>query len=162
MTAEDDFAALTDELDYPMFIVTAVAGAQRAGCLVGFATQCSIDPLRFLVCLSVKNHTARVAGESAVLAVHIVTSEAVGLAELFGTETGDTVDKFDRCEWVPGPEGVPLLVDLPDRFVGRVIDRLALGDHEGFVLRVVEASSGAPGGPVTFQRLRHLEPGHPA
>ena len=28
-------------------------GDERTGCLVGFRTQCSIDPVRFLVCLSV-------------------------------------------------------------------------------------------------------------
>src|SRR4051794_41781759 len=51
---------LIDELDYPMFIVTVAAGGERAGCLVGFATQCSINPPRFLVCLSDKNRTFRV------------------------------------------------------------------------------------------------------
>jgi hypothetical protein len=44
-------------LDYPMFVVTTVAAGQRAGCLVGFTTQASIDPPRLLVCLSVENHT---------------------------------------------------------------------------------------------------------
>ena len=43
---------LVSELDYPMFIVTCADERERAGCLVGFATQCSIDPPRFLVCLS--------------------------------------------------------------------------------------------------------------
>jgi hypothetical protein len=34
----------------------------------------------------------------------IATVAADGeLAELFGGETGDEVDKFDRCEWRPGP-----------------------------------------------------------
>src|SRR5437764_12293688 len=61
-------------LDYPMFVVTAAdAGTgERAGCLVGFATQCSIDPLRFLVCLSRANHTHRVAARSGMLAVHVL------------------------------------------------------------------------------------------
>lgn len=44
MTAEDSLEALTAALDYPMFVVTVAAGGERAGCLVGFATQCSIDP----------------------------------------------------------------------------------------------------------------------
>ncbi len=41
--------ALVTEIDYPMFIVTAAAGGRRAGCLVGFTTQCSIHPPRFLI-----------------------------------------------------------------------------------------------------------------
>src|SRR3954447_21047402 len=90
---------LISELDYPMFIVTASAGGERAGCLVGFATQCSIDPLRFLVCLSDKNRTFRVAQRAEMLAVHLVPEEAEWLAELFGSQTGDRVDKFSRCPW---------------------------------------------------------------
>jgi flavin reductase (DIM6/NTAB) family NADH-FMN oxidoreductase RutF len=53
----EKFNALAGGLDYPMFIVTVGDGARRAGCLVGFAAQCSIDPPRFMVWLSKKNHT---------------------------------------------------------------------------------------------------------
>jgi len=42
----DGFHDLAADLDYPMLIVTAAADGERAGCLVGFAAQCSIDPLR--------------------------------------------------------------------------------------------------------------------
>jgi flavin reductase (DIM6/NTAB) family NADH-FMN oxidoreductase RutF len=162
MSATDDFAALTDELDFAMFIVTAAAGAKRAGCLVGFTTQCSMDPLRYLVCLSRRNHTTAVAREASVLGVHVVTAGARGLAELFGANCGAEVDKFERCEWTPGIEGVPLLTGCPDRFVGRIRSTEDFGDHIGYLLDVVEVSSGAPGQPVTFQELRDLEPGHSA
>src|SRR3954451_19397105 len=107
---------LIDELDYPMFIVTAAAGSDRAGCLVGFATQCSIDPPRFLVCLSDKNRTFRVARHARTLVVHLVPREATGLAELFGSETGDEVDKFARCAWSEGPDGTPVLDDCRNWF----------------------------------------------
>ncbi len=59
---------------------------------MGFATQCSIDPPRFLVCLSKANHTYRVAHEADTLGVHFVPTDAESLAELFGGETGDRVD----------------------------------------------------------------------
>jgi flavin reductase (DIM6/NTAB) family NADH-FMN oxidoreductase RutF len=157
-----DFAALTDELDYAMFIVTTASARRRAGCLVGFSTQCSMDPLRYLVCLSRLNHTTTLASTASVLAVHVVTTGARDLAELFGTSCGDEIDKFDRCEWAPGPDGVPLLSGCPDRFVGQIRSQHDLGDHIGFVLDVVDVSSGAPGEPLTFQQLRGLKPGHPA
>ena len=48
------FNELMSVLDYPMLIVTARAGDERDGCLVGFATQASIDPPRFLVGISDK------------------------------------------------------------------------------------------------------------
>ncbi len=40
----DAFTELTAAMDYPMFVVTAAAAGEQSGCLVGFATQCSIDP----------------------------------------------------------------------------------------------------------------------
>ena len=47
--AFDDVMA---SLDPPMAVVTAASGGERAGCLVGFHAQCSIDPPRFLVDVS--------------------------------------------------------------------------------------------------------------
>lgn len=162
MSSADPFGQITGVLDYPMYVVTAEGDGERAGCLVGFTTQCSIDPPRFLVCLSRKNHTYRVARGSDALAVHVADERHAGLAELFGSETGDATDKFALCRWKTGTHGAPLLVDLPTRFVGRIVDRVDLGDHMGFVLDVVDASAGDGLRPLTFQRLRHLDPGHPA
>jgi flavin reductase (DIM6/NTAB) family NADH-FMN oxidoreductase RutF len=156
------FGALSAALDYPMYVVTAAAGDERAGCLVGFATQCSMEPVRFAVFLSRRNRTSRVAQRSDVLAVHVLGADQRALAELFGTRTGDDVDKFARCRWTPGLEGVPLLADCPNRLVGRVVGQVDGGDHLGFVLDVVEASAADAGPPLMFQQVRDLEPGHPA
>jgi flavin reductase (DIM6/NTAB) family NADH-FMN oxidoreductase RutF len=161
-SVRDTFNRLMGDLDYPMFIVTVAAGGERAGCLVGFATQCSIDPPRFLVCISKMNRTYRVARGADALAVHFVPAEAQALAELFGGETGDEVDKFARCEWSPGPDGVPLLEDCPNRFVGTVLERTDGGDHEVFVLEPVLAEYGHRDGVFTFHRAKRIDPGHPA
>ena len=112
----DTFNALLSELDYPMFVVTTAVGDERAGCLVGFATQCSIDPPGFLVCLSKQNHTYRLARTAELLAVHFLPEDATDLAELFGGQTGDDVNKFRRCAWHSGAGGVPLLDRCENRF----------------------------------------------
>ncbi len=160
---EERFQELVAQLDYPMFIVTTSDGERNAGCLVGFCTQCSIDPPRFVVFLSNKNFTYRVAGGAEALGVHLVPEDALDLARLFGEETGDEVDKFERCEWSPGRLGVPLLDRCPDRFVGRVGDRFSTrgGDHVGFVLEPVEVDAGG-GSFLPFSRAQQLEPGHEA
>ncbi len=159
---QEAFGALSAALDYPMFVVTAAADEERAGCLVGFATQCSLDPVRVVVFLSRQNRTYRVAMRSDVLAVHLLGADQRDLAGLFGSQTGDQIDKFERCRWAPGVEGVPLLDDCPNRLVGRVRERVDGGDHVGFVLEVVEASVGELGPLLSFQQVRDMEPGHPA
>ena len=52
VSESEAFERLVGQLDYPMFIVTTQVEGRRAGCLVGFASQFSIDPPRFLIGLS--------------------------------------------------------------------------------------------------------------
>ena len=157
------FDALVGALDYPMFIATTATEDERAGCLVGFATQCSIDPPRFLVCISDKNRTYRVLERGAdALVMHVVPRDAGYLVELFGGETGDDADKFARCQWSAGPEGIPVLDLCRSWFAGRIADRVPLGDHVGFVLEPFEGRAEYDGPAFPFSRARAVEPGHEA
>jgi flavin reductase (DIM6/NTAB) family NADH-FMN oxidoreductase RutF len=153
---------LVTAIDYPMYIVTAAAGEERAGCLVGFTTQCSINPPRFLVCLSDKNRTFRVARRANVLVVHLVPDSEPELAQLFGSETGDDVDKFTHCQWTPGPGGAPVLAACRNWFAARVLERWPAGDHWAFLLEPFEAASDPDRRPFTFHRARRFDPGHEA
>lgn len=162
--ADAGFERFVDGLDIPVFIVTTVAvDGRRSGCLIGFATQCSIDPVRFLACISRANHTHEVAASAELLAVHLVPRGAYDLAELFGGETGDLVDKFERCSWTPGVGGVPILEDCSTWFVGRVLERVTgLGDHTGYLLEPVAASGVRTGPYVSFADARSIDAGHPS
>ena len=158
---EKTFTSLVGELDYPMFIVTTVAGdGERSGCLIGFATQISIDPPRFLTGLSNKNRTYRVSRRAEYLGVHFVPADGDDIAELFGGETGDEVDKFERCEWHEGPHGVPIVAGLPNWFVGRIVERLEAGDHDAIILEPVGGERQAEEEEFTFHRAKRIEPGH--
>ena len=148
------------ELDYPMFIVTATSGGERSGCLIGFLTQCSIAPVRFLVCLSDKNRTYRVAQQTDALAVHVVPDGRDDLARLFGAETGDELDKFEHCAWSEGPEGLPILDGCANWFAGRVLTRVDAGDHQALLLHPFEAQTGADMSQFRFHRAKRIEPGH--
>ena len=159
--ARTDFDELVGRLDHPMAVVTTAAGDERAGCLVGFHAQCSIEPPQYAVWISKANHTYRVAALAETFAVHFLGRADRALAELFGTTTGDDTDKYARCSWVEGPEGVPVLDQIADRFVGR---RIALldpgGDHVCVVLAPVQATSGQ--GPLLgYGEVDDLEAGHP-
>lgn len=159
----EPFENLVALLDYPMFVVTTRADEESAGCLVGFASQVSIHPHRFLVGLSKRNHTYRVAQRAEHLGVHMVPRRHVDLARLFGSETGDRTDKFARCAWHPGPHGVPILDDAAGWFAGAVLSRYDVGDHVGFVLEPVEGSAPERFEQlVTFSDVHDLEPGHEA
>ena len=157
------FAGLMSTTDPPMVIVTTSGRGERSGCLVGFSTQCSIDPPLYLVCLSNKNHTYRVGAEAETFAVHFLDDNDDrhrALAELFGGETGDEVDKFERCEW-RDVGGAPVLAGCDRWFVARARERFEPGDHGGIVLEPVEVSVGSePGDELSYQDAKSIDPGH--
>ncbi|MFF6991209.1 flavin reductase [Streptomyces sp. NPDC010273] len=161
MTELDPF---TDLLDPPMYVVTTEADGERAGCLVGFGSQCSIEPARFMVWLSKANRTFRVAEHAELLTVHLLRRDQVHLARLFGGETGDHIDKFADVPWHPGPGGSPVLDEAPVWFVGRVENRIDGGDHVGFLLapETVTNTQDDTVTPLALSDALDIDPGHPA
>jgi flavin reductase (DIM6/NTAB) family NADH-FMN oxidoreductase RutF len=160
---DESFDRFVEMLDYTMFVVTTQADGEQSGCLVGFATQTSVRPPRFLVGVSRTNHTCRVAARSDYLAVHVLARRHVGLARLFGGQTGDQDDKFEHCSWCTGPQNMPILDDAAAWFVGKTLERIDLGDHIGYLLEpatgaVVEGSADLVG----IADVADLEPGHKA
>ncbi|MFF6918508.1 flavin reductase [Streptomyces sp. NPDC012466] len=160
MAGMDEFI---DRLNPDMYVVTAAAGGERAGCLVGFASQCSLRPVRFVVWLSELNHTFRVARNAEVLAVHLLGREQHGLAELFGGHTGDRTDKFQDVRLREAYGGALVLEDAPAWFVGRIVTRAGGGDHIGFVLDPVEwgGHEGCDGPLLRLSDALTIDPGHP-
>ncbi|EDY60869.2 oxidoreductase [Streptomyces sviceus ATCC 29083] len=145
--------AFIDRLDPDMCVVTAAADGDRAGCLVGFSSQCSIEPVRYAVWLSKANRTYRVARTAPRLAVHLLTREQRGLAELFGGETGDRTDKFVRVPWREEAGGAVVLDEASAWFVGRVVQRVEGGDHVGFVLEPETWGGREASGALGLRRL---------
>lgn len=159
----DDFDGFLEVLDYPMFVVTTRAENGAAGCLVGFTTQASIDPPRFLVGISKENHTFAVAEAATHLGVHLLARDDLELARWFGGQTGDEVDKFAECGWHDGPAGIPILDAAAAWFVGAVLDRFDLGDHVGYLLNPVDGRAPDVRRPwVTLADVADLKPGHEA
>lgn len=157
---DEGVGRLMASLDYSMYVVTVRGGDERSGCLVGFGTQCSIRPRRWIVCLSKKNHTYRVAARAPSMIVHLLRADQHGLAELFGGETDDEVDKFARCAWHEGPGGAPVVRGC-DWIGGPIVDRIELGDHACHVVEVTDYGTEHGGrGQLGFQAVRDIAPGH--
>lgn len=162
MSEDEPFERLMGAADGAMYVVTAWADGERSGCLVGFATQASIRPRRFLVLMSKTNHTFRVAERATVLGVHVLHPSDREMAARFGELTSDRVDKFDGLSVSEGPGRVPVIGGL-DWFAGRVRDRIDCGDHVAYLLAPHDGrASRADEGPLGFQQVRDLDAGHEA
>ncbi|MET7355720.1 flavin reductase family protein [Streptomyces mirabilis] len=159
-----DLDPFTDLLDYPMYVVTTEADGEKAGCLVGFASQCSIRPARFMIWLARANRTYRVAEHAERLAVHLLQRDQDRLARLFGGQTGDRTDKFTDVTWYRGPGGSLILDEAPAWIVGRMENRADDGDHVGYLLAPEAADSlaGHDTPLLTLNDTHDIAPGHPA
>jgi flavin reductase (DIM6/NTAB) family NADH-FMN oxidoreductase RutF len=165
LTGEDEKAyhCLVSQLDNPMFILTVASEKGRAGCLVGFATQCSIHPPRWYVGISKLNHTFSIAATANMVVLHALGPANVGLARLFGERTGDNVDKFSLCGWRTGPDGRSVvLTECKNWFAAEIMERLDPGDHVGLVLAPIAAQCKDHGPQLGFQAISDVQPGHPA
>lgn len=159
-----DFTVLTARLDPPLVIVTAASQGQVAGCVVGFHSQCSIDPARYAVWISKANFTYRVALLGTHLVVHLLDATQRELADVFGGSTGDEVDKFAAIAHDCGPGGAPILSDCPNHLVLR---RIGMwddgGDHVCFVGEPVAAGNvAAARPPLRVSKARDIDAGHAA
>jgi flavin reductase (DIM6/NTAB) family NADH-FMN oxidoreductase RutF len=162
MNPDDRFAALAARFDPPLVIVTTAAQGRRAGCVVGFHGQSSIDPARYAVWISKANLTYRVALLASHLVVHRLDAEHHDLARLLGGTTGDDVDKFAGIGHEEGPGGAPILVDCQDRLV---LQRIGMwddgGDHVCFVGEPIDVTVGEiHGEPLRVSDAQDVDPGH--
>ncbi|MBL7495572.1 flavin reductase [Frankia sp. CNm7] len=160
--ADEELSILLKSANPAMVVVTAAAGGERAGCLVGFHGQSSITPPRYCVWLSKANHTFRIGLRSTHFGLHFLGADDHAMAEAFGSLTGDETDKFAGRSVLPGPGGVPLLADLPNRLVGR---RLCVlddgGDHVCFTLEPVAVRGPtSPFIPLRQSQALDIAPGH--
>ncbi len=156
----DDLMAM---LDSPVFVVTTRADDRPSGCLISFATQTSVRPPSFMVVIPRSSGTSDAARRSEHLAVHVLPQHNVALAELFDSETDDEADKFGRCSWRVGPNGMPILDEAIAWFVGRTAHWIDIGDHVAYIVEPVAGWVPQSYDDVLYlSDLDELEPGNEA
>jgi flavin reductase (DIM6/NTAB) family NADH-FMN oxidoreductase RutF len=160
--ADNPFDTIMAAMDPPLVVVTTAADGERAGCLVGFHTQSSIDPQRFCLWLSKANHTCRVGIRATHFAVHFLATDDLDLAERFGSLTSDRTDKFAGLSLTTAIGGVPVLAGFPRYLIAERVALLDEGsDHVCISTAPVTTQlDGARFSPLRLSAAAHLEPGH--
>lgn len=129
--------------------------------MVEFHVRSVIEPRRYCVWLSKANYTYRVALQPSHLVIHFLTEDDLPLAELFGTQTGDTVAKFAALLVDSGPGGAPVLRQCPNWLAVR---RIALldegGDHKCLTTEPVAVHTAGPFRPLRLSQAGYLKGGH--
>lgn len=159
--SDDAFGRLMASVDPPLIVLTTAVGSERAGCLVGFHAQSSIEPQHYCVWLSKANHTYKVGLRASSFAVHFLTAADLAIAEHFGTLSGEDTDKFAGFNVELDSHGVPLLMACPNQMS---LERIAVlddgSDHVCLTTRVRSARSAEDFRPLRVSSATHLVPGH--
>ena len=159
---ESAYATLVTAADPAMVVVTVAVDGTRSGCLVGFQSQCSIDPVRHAVWLARINHTYGVARRADTMILHFLDESDARVAGVFGSlTTDDDVDKFALVG--AGAGDSPVLEQCANRVTARVVAVLDDGtcDHVCFVVEPTDLVSDDSFAPLRYHVVADLEPGHP-
>lgn len=156
--AFDRIMAITDP---PMAIVTVSGDGIHNGCLIGFHTQTSIEPLRYGIWLSKSNKTYELVRQSERIAIHFLSENDFDLAEVFGSLSGDDVDKFSL---VPTEAmDPPLISALPNRIVSVKTEIMDDGgDHACITVEPISVTSEKDFVPLRLSHAEKISPGHKA
>lgn len=156
MSQHAAFDRLTRRIDPAVVVVTVRDGESRSGCVVGFHSQSSIEPLRYCFWISRDNHTYQAVLEADFLTAHLLGPEDRDVAEVFGAYTGDEADKWALLE--------ERHLTLPASAVGgRIVARFddEAADHVGIVIEPDRAAApGRIGGALRVSDLEGMPAGH--
>lgn len=137
-------------LPAPVAVVGAAHDGVAAGLTCAWLTRVSATPPRLLVAVAPERHTWTVLDRAARFSVSILREDQVETGRLFGLESGRDVDKWARIGHVLLAGETPALAACAARLLCRVVGRLPLGDHEGFLgeIEVSEVVDGPPALPM--------------
>ncbi|WNM33302.1 flavin reductase family protein [Streptomyces sp. Li-HN-5-11] len=86
------------------------------------------------------------------IGVHILGEHQEDLAATFARSGADRFGP--DTAWRDGPEGVPVLDDVPAWLVCRIVSRVPAGDHRIVLAEVVLGDSAGPGRPLLYHQGR--------
>jgi hypothetical protein len=133
------------------------------GCLVGFSTQCSIDPVHYWCACRRRTAPTRSPRRASTLVVHMLHDDGATDRSLASSVSKPRVTSTSSrgATGSPDPTGFPC--DPVVRLVrGHIVGRVNLGDHVGFAIDVQYGARFAPPSPTSAHRRprpRSREPG---
>ena len=153
-------AAVFNQLDRELWLVTARDGSQRGGLIATLVNHASIVPElpRVVVGIARQHHTWGLIEASSAFALHLIGVEQIDWVWRFGLRSGRDVDKLEGCTVRPGATGSPILTDAIGWLDCRVEARLDTGDRTVYLAEVIAAELSRSTPPLTLKRALHLAP----
>ena len=130
--------ALFRRLTLGVYVVGAAHNEELDAFTAAWVMQVSFSPLLLAVSINPENASWPLVRDSGAFTVNVLKQGQLEIARRFGTRSARNHDKLEGVDWRPGRSGAPMLDDSLAYFDCEVLHRLAAGDHELLVGRVVD------------------------
>jgi flavin reductase (DIM6/NTAB) family NADH-FMN oxidoreductase RutF len=149
-----------DQLDPPLWLVTAADGGRRGGLIATTVAQASIVPEmpRQLITIDKRHNTHSLIEASGAFALHLIDETQLDLVWRFGLQSGREIDKLAGLESHAGETGSPLLSRALAWLDCRVEGRLDSGDRTVYLAAVIDGRLQRTDPPLTSRRLFSIAP----
>ena len=140
------------KMSYGLYVVSAEAEGQRAGCVVNTATQITAEPPRVMVAVNKENVTAGVITAAKAFTVTVIDTTAdMPYIGNFGFRSSATFDKFERYGCETSAVGSPYSPEhICALLACRLVDTVDVGTHLLFIGDVVDAQKLSDEEPLTY------------
>lgn len=88
--------------------------------------------------------------------IHLLGVRNRAVAEIL---SGDADQRFVGDHWTPGPQGLPLLDDVPAWMLCRIVGRYPIEQSATIVVRIEEGALGTPDVPLLYHERSYWKPG---
>lgn len=139
-------------MSYGLYVVSAEADGQRAGCVINTATQVTAEPPRIMVAVHKDNVTTGVIARAGAFTVTAIDKTAdMPYIGNFGFRTSANFDKFDKYGCETSAVGSPYSPEHACAlFACRVVETVDVGTHLLFIGDVVDARRLSDEEPLTY------------
>ena len=148
-------------LSYGVYIITAVDGDTKAGCVVNTFNQVTSSPARVSVAVNKENFTTGVILASGRFEASVLAESAtMELIGRFGFQTSSEIDKFADTQYELDEHGVPYVAEhVVAHFGARVIETIDVGTHMLIVGEVEESSVLSDAAAMTYAYYHEVKGG---
>ncbi len=140
LASKHDMKALFN-IGYGLYVVTSNDGTRDNGLIVNTVTQVTNTPNRVAVTINKANYSHYVIQNSGKMNVNCLSVDTpFKVFEVFGFQSGRTVDKFADCDPLRSDNGLVVLPHYINAYLSLQVDEYVdLGTHGMFICSVTEA-----------------------
>lgn len=146
------------KMSYGIYLITSRSGEKLSGYIANTAFQVTANPPKMAISCHKENTSASIIRDSGVFALSVLDKESdAGLIGLFGYQSGNEDEKFDRVSYKDGKNGAPvILTHAVAYFECKVVDVIDVGTHFLFIGEVTESELlEADKDPLTYAYFRN-------